>query len=231
MKKRIDMEIYPIRISITKERKKLLSSGEVREYKRIRGYLELHELDALKKWKAVKEKDLNELLKLLLLFDDLLEKKIEVKITKEKYPTLYKILKEYELRNEDAWVHDYGIPKIHIDFLYPLMFLDVNLDALFANSDMSILSEEEEDKLMDDVWQLLEDVDDAIYKAYESLGISELVSIDAGDYAEIIIDACFGDLEIHKFAETYLDKGEDGYVLVINVDGSLFLKDCDIWVR
>ena len=170
----------------------MLSTGEIKVYKRVKGYVELHEVDALESWKVVKEKDLNELQKLLLHFDDLLEKKIEIRITKERYPTLYKILKEFEERNEDAWVHVYGIPKIHIDFLYLLLFSNVNRDVLFARSDMPNLSEEEEEKLNDDIWQLLEDIDDAIYKAYSGLGISEIVSIDEGDYAEIVIDAIFG---------------------------------------
>jgi len=231
MEKKVEMERYTLRISITRERKRLLSTGEVKEYKRVKGYVELHEVDALESWKVVKEKDLNELQKLLLHFDDLLEKKIEIRITKERYPTLYKILKEFEERNKDAWVHIYGIPKIHIDFLYPLLFSNVSLDVLFARSDMPNFSEEEKEKLNDDIWQLREDIDDAIYKAYSGLGISEIVSIDEGDYAEIVIDAIFGEVEVHKFAETYLDKDEDGYKLTINVDGSMHLPNCDIWVR
>ena len=112
----IDIDSYPIRISISKERKKLLTSGEVREYKRVRGYVELHELDALHSWIAIRKDQFEILEELLIDFVKSMNFEIKIEITPEKYPVLYKVLKEFEEKG-NAWIYHQNLPEIGWIFL------------------------------------------------------------------------------------------------------------------
>jgi len=220
---KIKIETYPIRISISKERKKLLSTGEVREYKRIRGYVEFYEMDALEKWVAIKKKDLETFKKLLVLFNDLLEVEFSIEITKEEFHELYKALQEYEEKNDDAWVYHYGIPKIYY-FLRGLIFAEWRpFRTLKQYLEEHEIEGIDPDKLKDEVFSLLEKIEDELWKRYEKLGISEFTDMEALDYNEFVVEMRFNEIRVSKRGQIILDKDDDKYILEISMDGS-----CDI---
>ena len=223
----IQIRAHPIHVSISKERKKLITTGEVREYKRVRGYVELHEDEALEEWVAIQERDFVELVKLLKHFVDLIEsERVRVEISKDKYPTLWKALREYEESNP-AWFQVLGVPRIYLDVLKPLLILPGDADKVVREHELSV----DPEQLKDEVWDLIEEVDDKVYEAFRPLGLSEIESCDPADYSEWIWTLRFGGVTIYKRGFEILGKGKDGYVLEVTFDGSTSFANADIFIR
>jgi len=220
MRKRIDLEKYPIRIAISKERRRLKSSGEIRVYKRCRGYVEMDERDVTESWVAIKVRDFNLFKSLLLHFDNLLEKEISEEINEKKYPVLFMALKQYEEKHEDAWVHDYGIPRIYWDFLKALLFKEwmgfgQTTEMYLEEKGISVYVYE----LEDDLAYLWENIEEKLQSEYTKLG-GVVHSIEALDYGEINIELHFGSFIARKRGTIYLDKSDNAYKIEIRMNGS-----------
>jgi len=208
-----------LRLYVTRERKRL-KTGEEKVYERVRGVTDLEGEDVSKEWYAIDSETLTSLAKLVDAFDRMLSKiEARVEITEEKYPELYRVLREYERKTPNAWAWIfYGYPHI-------LLFLQTLLDYPETERIQRVLEEEriegDAERIRDEI---LDVVDTIVERVEEFLfGLGEVSEFEWDSYNEwnyyIVFDT-FGDgLVVNKRFVYYLDKDGDKYVLTVTGRG------------
>lgn len=221
MGKEVQMDKYFVRVRRVKERKKLKSGEKV--YERYRGYVEFKENDAKYEWVAIRRRDLETIEGVLIHLDNLLEKELTFVISPDDFPALYDALKEYEEKHKDAWVEDYGIPRIYYQFFKKMFFPEwasrIELYDYLKDEGIDV----DGYALEDDIAKLWDILEETIYREYGNLDIKEVLNLEALDYGEICIDMDFGNFIVSKRGIMYLEKEGEVYKLKVKISGS-----CDI---
>jgi len=218
-------DINQLKVYVVKEKRDLKSGEKI--YERIRGYVDIEGSDIGRKWYSIHEKDLEALIRILDIFAGIFDMKIEIEITQDRYPEIYNVLKQYEEKNDDAWIYHFGVPDIFY-FLNGIMDGYVDRELKYYGIDA------DPEKLRGEIEKLWIEITDRIenYIKDRLLISAEIVDVHRGDYNEWIYEIVIDGIKITKFIEHTLDKSGDKYIFrILGLGGSLFIEETSIKVR
>jgi len=218
---RVEMDIHPVNVYVSKEKKKLLMEEKI--YSRIRGYVELTGNDLSEKWCAIRRRDAETFIKLLKLMYRLTERKFEVEITREKYPGLHGMIKQFEEKH--GWYFKFGEPEVFWYVIRPVMVSIDNLGYVVEEEELDV----DVSKAKEEVWSLYSEIDEKLHKTYENLNISEITNFEILDYNEFLIEATLSlddeEIDFERRGRIHLDKNGDKYILKFEIDGSMWIEN------